>query len=48
MWSYYNPSNIIFKTGALDHLSSLNIIEKKNIAYLPIQIQFLKSMFKKS
>ena len=47
MWGYYNPSNIIFKTGALDHLSSLNIIEKKKYCIFTYPDPIFKKHVKK-
>ena len=47
MWSYYNPSNIIFKTGALDDLSLSNIIEKKKYCIFTYPDSIFKKHIKK-
>jgi alcohol dehydrogenase class IV len=47
MWNYHNPSKIIFKTGILDNLKSLDLIPKKKYCIFTYPDKIFKDHIKK-
>ena len=47
MWNYYNPSKIVFKTGILDDLKSLDLIQKKKYCIFTYPDEIFKNLIKK-
>ena len=47
MWNYHNPSKIIFKTGILDNLKSLDLIPKKKYCIFTYPDKIFKDHIRK-